>query len=249
MGFLAGLEQNDLIGFLALESNVEYMKEALTFLFCAGVVGQVGIKSRTLVSCLGLSFLRCFGDLSIVLALGMGTMPGLVFQNLDWYMNVLVAAIVWNYFADKFVPDNICDNLNWAYDFAWSMTKANNAGIGYAMVQQALPGSFFAPFFGAYLAVNGARLLEKGVGAIKGGNSCDNTDVLAIGSGVIIYVLTSEQFGAAATFARAALVVFSFSQNWINYMSYWNKFVASVTGAVNGASGKSKRNVTPAKRR
>lgn len=246
MGFLTGLENNDVVGFLALESNIEYMKELLTFLFCTSVVAGVGIKSKTLVGNLGLGFLRCFGDLSIVVALGMGTMPGMVFQNLDWYMNVLLASIVWTYFADRYVPRDISQHFEHAYNFAYSMTKANNAGIGYVMVQNALPGSFWAPFFGAYLAVNGARLLEKGISGLKG--SVDNDDILAIGSGLIIYVLTHEACGAAATFARAALVVFSFSMNWINYVSYWNVFMTQAKGALQGAKN-AKRNVTPAKRR
>lgn len=245
MGFLSGLESNDLVAFLSLELNTEYLKEVLTFLFAAGVVAKVGWKSKTLVGTVGLSFMRCFGDLSIALALGMGTMPGMVFQNLDWYMNVLVAAIAWTFFVDRFVPANVSSNFSWAYDFAYSVTKANNAGIGYAMVASALPGSFFAPFFGSYLAVNGARLLEKGMTGLKG--SVDNDDVLAIGSGIIIYIVTSEQFGAASSLARALLVIFSFSMKWVNYHSEFNKVLNNVKGVLGGKGGR--RNVTPAKRK
>lgn len=243
MGVLAGLENNDVVQFLALETNTEYVKEFITFSFCVSILAGVK-KSLDLVPTIGLGFLRSFGDLSIVLALGMGTMPGLVFQNLDWYMNILVAAIAWSWFSDNYIPSNISNNFEHVYNVCYSITKANNAGMGYALVSAALPGSFFAPFFGAYLAVNGARILENGIGQIR--KAIDNEDILAVGSGVIIYLVTSEQLGGAATLARALVVVFSFSQNYVDWLSYWNQFTAQVKGAINGgAKGAAKRNATP----
>jgi len=242
MGILSGLEGNDVVQFLALETNTEYVKEFITFCFCTTIVASVGKKD--LVPTIGLSFLRAFGDLSIVLALGMGTMPGLVFQNLDWYMNILIASIAWVWFCDNYIPSNISSNFEHIYNVCYSITKANNAGMGYALVAAALPGSTFAPFFGAYLAVNGARVLENGIKQIN--KSVDDNDILAVGSGVIIYLVTSEQLGGAATLARALVVAFSFSQNYVNWLSYWSQFSAQVKGALNGgAKGAAKRNTTP----
>lgn len=237
---LAGLDNNAVVKFLGNENDAQYLKESIIFFFCVGIVNNLSGRDRKdLVSCIGLSFLRAFGDLNIALALGLGAMPGDVFKNLDHFMYILIAAIAFCWFSDKFIPKDVSGHFNHVSDFAYSMIKANNAGAGYAAAAAALPGSWWAPLIGAYLGVNGARLIEKGVSATS--KKPDNDDLLAIAAGTAIWILTT-QLAASALLARAILVLFSYSCNYINYQE---KYAEIVSGAVTGAKGARGRSSTP----
>lgn len=237
---LAGLDNNAVVKFLGNENDAQYLKEAIIFFFCVGIVQGVGARARKdLVSCVGLSFLRAFGDLNIALALGLGSMPGEVFKNLDHFMHILVAAIAFCWFSDKFIPGDVSKNFNYISGFCYSMIKANNAGAGYAAAAAALPGSWWAPIIGAYLGVNGARLIENGVSSIT--KKPDNDDLLAIAAGTATWILTTH-LAASALLARAILVLFHYSTNYINYQ---DKYAEIVSGATAGASKARGRSSTP----
>lgn len=151
-------------------------------------------------------------------------------------MWILVSAIAWCWFSDKFIPFDLSKHADHLSGFAYSMIKANNAGAGYAAAAAALPGSWWAPLIGAYLGVNGARLIENGVGAIS--KKPDNDDLLAIASGFAIWFLTTH-LAASALLARAILVAFSYSCNYVDYQAKWAEAVAGATGGAAKARGRS----------
>ena len=232
---LAGIDSNAVVQFLGNQDvGVQYLKDAVLFLFCLGVVKGAGRKG--LISTLGLSFLRAFGDVNIALALGLGGMPGAVFKNLDNAMWILGCAVFWAWYCDEHVPAEISSYWGYAQNLSTCIVKASNAAAGYAAASAAISGSFWAPIFGAYVAVNGARLLENGVSAI---NKQDSNSLLAEAAGIFIWFFTTH-LQASALGAQALLAVWAFSGNWIN----WRGQVDSILAKFGGATKKG-RNATP----
>jgi len=106
------------------------------------------------------------------------------------------------------------------------------------MVAAALPDSLAAPFAGAYLAVNGHRILEKGVSAFAV-SSYDGDSLLGIVGGALYFALI-EYVRVSSLVARVVLILFRLSADYVDY----NGLIATVTdavGSVGGGSSGSKR--------
>ena len=234
---LAGIDSNAVVQFLGNQDvGVQYLKDAVLFLFCLGVVKGAGRKG--LISTLGTSFLRAFGDVNIALALGLGGMPGAVFKNLDNAMWILGCAVFWAWYCDAHVPREIASYWGHAQSLSTCIIKAHNAAAGYAAAAIAIPGSFWAPIFGAYVAVNGARLIESGVSAVS---KRDSNSLLAEAAGIWIWLFTTH-LQASALGAQALLAAWAFSGNWVNWRGQVDSILANF-----GAGGK--RGKTPASKK
>lgn len=222
----AGLDSNALIQFLANNDiGVQHLQDTVLFLFLVGVVNGVGRKG--IVTTLGTSFLRAFGDINIALALGLGTLPGGVFRSLDQTMLLLCFAVFWSWYCDEHVPKEFQKYWGHAQDLSWSIVKANNAAAGYAAASASV-GGFWAPLFGAWLGCNGARLIENGFGTVS--KKWDANDLLAATSGIFIFTATSH-FQASAVTARGLLAAWSFSGNWVDWQAKFNDIASGSKAA------------------
>ena len=173
--------------------------------------------------------MRAYGDLSLALPLGLGQGPSGAFKALDVTMQLLLIAVFWAWYVDAHVPSQVRSLWDHAQSLAYAIVKGNNAALGYAAAAAALPGSWWAPLFGAYVAVNGARLIENGMGAARK-SSWDNDDLLAIVSGALIWFATAH-LALSALVVRVLLVLFAFSSNWVNWQAKVAGLWATGTGA------------------
>lgn len=244
---LEGLDRNPVVQFLGIEYDGAgaYLKETLYFLYAVAIVQGISRSSKNWLHTIGLGWCRAFGDLSVCLPLVLGTMPGMAFKNFDWFFWTIVGAMIWCWASDKFIPRDISKHLEWAYKGAYSIIKANNAGIGYAMAESALPGSQIAPWIGAWLGVNGHRCVELGIAGLK--PHSDEDDVLAVSAGIWMGLMT-EHLGASRLFVRAFLVVFHFSCHWVNWNGYLSKVINTVQAGVTGGKSPRGRSRTPSRR-
>jgi len=119
-------------------------------------------------------------------------------------------------------------------DLSWAIVKANNASAGYAAA--ASLGGFWAPIFGAYVAVNGARLIENGVSGV---NKQDANSLVAEAAGIFIWFFTTHLAASALT-ARALLALWAFSGNWISWRGQVDSILSNFRGASRGKTPKRK---------
>ena len=221
---LSGLDGNSAVQFLANnEIGVNHLHDVVLFAFLVRVVNGVG-GGKNLVSTLGTSFLRAFGDVHIALALGLGTLGGGIFRTLDQAMLMLCGAVFWSWYIEASVPKEVSKYWGNFQDLSWSIIKANNAAAGYVAASSAFSGSFWAPLFGAWVGCNGGRLIENGFSALS--QAWDANDLLAAVAGLFLFVATTYLQASAVT-ARALLVLWSFSGNWVDYQAKFNDIVSS----------------------
>jgi hypothetical protein len=235
---MSSLDSNPAVQVLGLEHENPYVRE--TFLFFYAVTIVQGIKSKNLVHTVALALNRAFGSYGFLLPLVLGGLPSKTYQSFDSYLLTLVGAIFFvQVILDRFVPSNISVYLEKPCEIAYSVVKGNAAGHGFVMVAAALPDSVVAPFAGAYLAVNGHRILEQGVSAFAV-SYYDNDSLLGVVGGAIYFALI-EYVRVSSLVARVALIVFHISCSYVDY----NSMIETVTTAVGkvggSSSGSSKR--------
>merc|ERR1719506_2596521 len=104
-----------------------------------------------------------------------------------------------------------------------------------------------APLIGAYVAVNGDRLIENGLASLNGKGANDSDSKLALVGGILYLLLTTNffnyiQLGWSVLFVRVFLVWFRISCDYIDY----DTFRRTIFGRVNQVIS---RNTIPSPKR
>jgi hypothetical protein len=238
---MGGLDSNPIVQILGQEWNGwEHWNNMVMFFYCVTVANSVN-GSKNWVHRIALTFLRAYGSMHLCMNLVMGGMPGDGLKNLDACLKMCFYALAWNQWFSGFIPNEIGGYMGHAYDWSYSIVKGNAAAAGYAVAASALPGNQFAGFLGAYIGVQGHRLVEHG--GLKSMNvaSFDADDLLAILGGPAFFFMTGN-FGASALVARAGLVMLHVSTRYVDY----NGMLSGIAGTVDGiAGGKRSRSRSP----
>jgi hypothetical protein len=176
---------NPVAQFLGFESDLQYAREITLFLYTLYVLKHNKAGSN-FVSTFILTYVRAFGAIGFALPLILGQLPGETLKQMDDYAVYVVAAQIYHSFHfPSFFPqqfNNLTGKLN---GIAYYIVKGNVAAQGYAAAAGAIGGSQLAPYVGAYVAVQGARFIESGVGAVDS-KTFNEDGLLAILSGPFI---------------------------------------------------------------
>lgn len=232
---MSSLDSNPVVQILGSEFDAPHLNDVIMFFYLVTVALDVAKTggSKNYVHHIGLTMLRAYGSLNVCLALVLGDMPSAGLKNMDNAIYTAIAAMLYvRFVAKQLLPAEVTNYLGHVYDLSYSIVKGNAAGVGYVMAASALPGSVIAPFMGAYLGVQGHRLLENGMKAMNG-SSFDNDDLLAVLGGPLFYFVTVYG-GCSALVARAALVVLHVSTSYMDY----NNALGSVFSSLNSMTGK-----------
>jgi hypothetical protein len=223
---------------LGSEFDAPHLNDVIMFFYLVTVSMAAQSGSKNYVHTIGLTMLRAFGSLNLALAIMLGDMPSAGLKNMDNALYTAVAALLYvRFVAKRLLPAEVSNYLGHVYDLSYSIVKGSHAAAGYAMAAGALPGSVVAPFMGAYLGAQGHRLVEHGLKSMNS-SSFDNDDLLGVLGGPLLYAMTVYG-GQSAMVARAGLVAFHFSCNYVDYNNTFN----SVFGTLNTVT--SKRGSTP----
>lgn len=238
---MSALDQ--VVGVFGLEHENPVFEQTALFLYTAAVVQ--GVRGKNIVHKVALTLSRAFGSDGFLLPLVLGGLPSATYKAFDAYLTTIIAAIFFvTVVLDRFVPSNVSDLLAYPTDLAYAVVKGNAAGHGFVMVAAALPDSLAAPLFGAYLAVNGHRMLENGIGALAV-SKFDGDNLLGVVGGALYYALI-EYGRVSAIQARVLLVVFRVSADYVDYNGLYNQVYAAITDVIpSGKSSKRGRSRTP----
>jgi hypothetical protein len=224
------VERNQIVKILAQESEIDYVNEAVAFLFVVSVLrtvkGQYATKLlRTLI--------RCYAALAFVMPLMLGSLPSGMMKDVDHYAMLVVGAMIFELVPLGSVHPKLEVLVSQCCAWSYAIVKANACIAGYAAFSKAFPGSVWAPFLGAFVATNGHHFIEKGMGAfdlsISGKDTKDNK--LAVCGGVIV-MLMEQQAGASAVLVKAGLALLNILQDSVDF----DGLVKTGAGVVNNAS-------------
>lgn len=217
---------------IGMEGDIPYLREICMYFYCVSVASTVYAKGKNSIHCITLTFVRAWGSYHILLPILLGTMPSTIFKEFDLSFSLTFAAVVSAWFAQKYVPTDVNNYLNHVYDLATSIVKGNYAGFGYMQSAAVLDGSLFAPWIGAFAAVEGNQILEGGVKAFND-RTFDDDMLLAVSAGPLYFALTTY-VDLSPLLARNALVFFRFSTQFVNY----NNILAQIVGSIGGRGAK-----------
>lgn len=217
MSFLNDLTGNPVVQILASESEVPYLNRVVLFLGVLAVV-QGSHSNAWAIGRFGHYMIRAFGAVGLALPLLLGQMPSDVIKGLDDYAYLVVGAMVVDKIPyHKVFPRSVDDVLDAVINACYAIMKANALVMGYIAFDAATGDSIAAPMAGAYLAVNGHRLLERGVSALTDKIKGDADVRLAIFGGFIYYGVTSGVLGGLSLdsqVARALLALYRISMDY-----------------------------------
>jgi len=242
---MSSLDGNQIVQALGMEHENPYVKDTILFFYVVAVMATIK-GAKNIVHQISIATLRGFGSYGFALPLVLGALPSKMYSNFDSNICTIVAAIIFTTcIVDRIIPADMQKYMSKINDFAYCIVKGNAAGHGFVMVAAAVPDSQIAPFVGAYIAVNGHRLLEKGIGAIATA-SYDGDSLLGIIGGIIYYAAI-EYVRVSSLVARVMLIIFRISAEYIDY----NSIQANISSAIGsgskatGASGGRGRSRTP----
>jgi hypothetical protein len=236
MSALANLAASPATKVLGLEHENKYVKETFLFFYVVSVVQGVR-HNENLVHTLAVALLRAFGSYGFLLPLGLGALPSKTYLHFDSYLTTLVAAVFFvHVILDRFIPFEFHRYLEKPIELAYAIIKANACGHGFVMTAGVLPDSQFAPFVGAFVAVNGHRILEHGVNGLSVPFGFDGDFLLGMIGGPLYWALVTHA-GCAPVLARVVLLLFRLSCDYVDY----NQVIDNVTGAVSNIGGGRKK--------
>lgn len=232
---MSDLHDNPIVEALASESDIPYVNRAVVFLYVFAVVR--GSRSRGwLIATFAHNLLRAFGAVGLALPLLLGQMPSDILKGVDDYAQLVAGAMLLEHFLGMMtLPKPVDQILDHIVAVSYAIVKGNAAAMGYTALQGACPGSYLAPAAGAYIAVNGHRLIENGVSAFGDKLKKDGDAKLAVFSGLLYFLMTSGEVGPAihVVLARALLVVYRISCDYVDY----DDVLAKVEGIFDKATG------------
>lgn len=222
---LAFLNSNPVVQIAGMEGDMKYWKETVLFCYCT-VIALGAAAGGSHVAMIGSTYIRAFTSLGFALPLALGKLPGgsIPMKSFDqFFVFVLAASLFVMYVYPKVINTNDLKNLSGkALNVFYAIVKGNAAGLGYVMTKEAMGDSMWAPFVGAFVAVNGHRLIEHGVGGAMNAQ-WDNDTVLAVFGGIIYWALTTH-LAMSALVARVCLVGFRAAGDYVNYHDIIDKF-------------------------
>jgi hypothetical protein len=175
-------------------------------------------------------------------------------KDIDHYALLVFCAMCFDYVPlGKIHPalDKLVDRLA---KFSYAIVKANACAAGYHAFGKAFAGSMVAPFLGAFVAVQGHRFIENGMGAFDLNLKSADNKVGVLG-GVVIHMLETHT-AASGLVAKATLAGMNCAQGHIDFdgmIASAAKALDGVAGAATGALGGAKkmsmkRSATPKRR-
>lgn len=223
------VERNPIVKILGQESDIDYVNDAVAFLFVVsvlrGVKGQYATKlMRTLI--------RCYAALAFVMPLMLGSLPSGMMKDVDHYAMLVVGAMIFELVPLGAIHPKIDALVTQCCAWSYCIVKANACAAGYSAFAKAFPGSMWAPFLGAFVATNGHLFIEKGMGAFDLGLTGNKDNKLAVCGGVLI-MLMEKQMQLSGLVTKATLAAMNISQSHIDY----DGMVKTGAGLMNTAAG------------
>jgi len=250
MGALDALANNHVSDLLAMESNLPYARDATMFFFVLHVLRSSKAGSSFLATFV-LTFVRAFGAIGFALPLVLGGLPGDILKGMDHNGLIVFCAMAWDHVNIMAkAPKAVNDVLGHVENLSYSVVKANVCAQGYAAAGSALGGSFWAPFVGAFVAVQGASFIEGGVNSINS-NTFNEDGLLGLLGGVWLW-LGANHLDVTGSMARVCLAAFHFSNEWVdhtgNFANFLNQVDDFVSNVGTGNGGKRSRSRTPTRK-
>jgi hypothetical protein len=236
------MDTNPVVQILGFEHENAYVKDVFLFLYTVTVVQS--FKGKNFVHQGAVSMLRAFGSFGLCVPLILGALPSSMFKQFDQYFLTLAGAMVFVAVVyDRIFTGDLAKHFDKLTNLAYCVVKGNAAGHGYVMVATILPESIAAPFIGTYLAVNGHRILEKGIQTVGASALFDEDTLLAVFGGFLYYGMI-EYVRVSALVARLVLILFRVSCDYVDYNHILNNICSAVGGNTGAASGRG-RSRTP----
>lgn len=223
------IERNPIMKILAQESDIDYVNDAVAFLFVVSVLrtvkGQYATKIlRTLI--------RCYAALAFVMPLMLGSLPSGMMKDVDHYAMLVVGAMIFEMVPLGNIHPQIEKLVNTCAGWSYCIVKANACAAGYHAFAKAFPGSTYAPFMGAFVATNGHLFIEKGMAAFDLNTAGNKDNKLAVFGGVMI-MLMEGQMAMSAMVTKGLLSALNIGQDYIDF----DGMVKQGTGVVNNLAG------------
>lgn len=248
MGALDAFANNPVSQLLGLQSDLPYATDITMFLYTLHVL-RGGKSGGNFLATFVLTFVRAFGAIGFALPLVLGGLPGDILKGMDDNAKIVFFAMVWDMLnVTKKAPAAVNNGLDYAEKLAYSIVKANVCAQGYAAASSALSGSFWAPFVGAYVAVQGAKMVEGGVQEINK-NTFDEDGLLGLLGGIWLWV-GAAHLDVTGLMANVCLAIFHFSNDFIDHTGNFAQFLNGVDTFLSGASigGRRSRSRTPTRK-
>lgn len=222
------IERNPIVKILGQESDIDYVNDAVAFLFVVSVLrtvrGQYATKlMKTLV--------RCYAALAFVMPLMLGSLPSGMMKDVDHYAMLVVGAMIFELVPLASVNAKLADMVAQLAKISYCIVKANACVAGYGAFSKAFPGSQYAPFLGAFIATNGHTFIEKGMGAFDLNLTGNADNKLAVCGGVLIMIMET-QMALSGLVTKATLSALHISQDYFDY----DGMVKTGTGLMNNLS-------------
>jgi len=223
------IERNPIVKILGQESDIDYVNDAVAFLFVVCVLrtvkGQYATKIlRTLI--------RCYAALAFVMPLMLGSLPSGMMKDVDHYGMLVVGAMIFDMIPLGNIHAQLEKAVNTFAGWSYCIVKANACAAGFHAFQKAFPGSTYAPFLGAFVATNGHLFIEKGMGAFDLNTAGNKDNKLAVFGGVLV-MLMEQQLAFSALVTKAMLSALNIGQDYLDF----DGMVKQGAGVINNLSG------------
>jgi len=223
------MERNPIVKILGQESDIDYVNDAVAFLFVVSVLrtvkGQYATKlMKTLV--------RCYAALAFVMPLMLGSLPSGMMKDVDHYAMLVVGAMIFELVPLSSVHPKLANAVNQFASMSYCIVRANACAAGYHAFAKAFPGSQYAPFLGAFVATNGHTFIEQGMNAFDLTLTGKKDNKLAVCGGVLIMIMET-QLAFSGLVTKAVLSALHIGQDYIDF----DNMVKQGTGLMNNLSG------------
>jgi hypothetical protein len=207
------IERNPIMKILAQESDIDYVNDAVAFLFVVsvlrGVKGAYATKiMRTLI--------RCYAALAFVMPLMLGSLPSGMMKEVDHYAQVVIGAMIFELVPLGSIHPKLNTLVGQLCNISYNIVKANACAAGYGAFAKAFPGSMYAPFLGAFVATNGHKFIENGMGAFDLSLVGNKDNKLAVCGGPLIFIMET-QMALSGSVVKGLLSALNISQSYVDY--------------------------------
>jgi len=245
-------DTNPVVKILGQESDIDYVDQSVQFLFALSVLRTC--KGQLITRVLK-TLVRAYAALAFVMPLLLNGLPSQMMKDMDHFAMMVVAAIVFDKLLDSVSVPYVNDMVDMAADLSYGIMKANACAAGYTAFATAFGGSVCAPFLGAFIATNGHKFVEEGMGAldikVTGAKSKDNK--VAVLGGPVLMIMGTH-LGQSALVSRATLAGLNCAQNYVDLdaalkgaMNMVNSMLATVTSMAKKKPSASKMKMGRAK--
>jgi hypothetical protein len=156
-------------------------------------------------------------------------------KDIDHYALLAFSAMCFDYIPLGKIHPALDKLVNRLAALSYCIVKANACAAGYHAFSKAFAGSVVAPFLGAFIATNGHRFIESGMGAFDLNLKNADNKVAVLG-GVVIYTLET-QLATSTLVSKAVLSGMNCAQGHVDFDGLINKATKAIEGVTNSVVG------------